>query len=149
MKLYIGSDHGGFEQKRILIERLLAAGHEVHDEGTHSEASTDYPQYALAVGKAVQADAESRGILLCRSGEGMEIAVNKLNGIRAALVWRPDLAVETRNDNNSNVLVLPSDFVSNYDVEAIVDAFLATPFSNAERHMRRLEMITEIEKGEK
>jgi ribose 5-phosphate isomerase B len=145
MRVIIGTDHGGFTPKEELRDQLKEAGYEVEDVGTFSAESTDYPEYALKVGKAVQADPEARGILLCRSGEGMEIAVNKLKGIRAALVWRPDVAVETRRDNDSNVLVLPSDFVAEHDMLTIAKNFLETPFSGEERHARRIAAITELE----
>lgn len=148
MRVIIGTDHGGFTQKEQLREQLKAAGYEVEDMGTFSAESTDYPEYAVKVGKAVQADLEnSRGILLCRSGEGMEIAANKLKGIRAALVWRPDVAAETRHDNDSNILVLPSDFVAESDMFTIAKTFLDTPFSGEERHARRISAISELESG--
>jgi ribose 5-phosphate isomerase B len=146
MRVIIGTDHGGFQPKEQLKGMLSAAGYEVEDVGTFSSDSTDYPEYALKVGRAVQQDPEARGVLLCRSGEGMEIAVNKLKGIRAALVWRPDIAIETRHDNDSNVIVLPSDFVAEHDMEIIVRNFLDTPFSGEERHSRRIAQIAELEK---
>lgn len=149
MRVFIASDHGGFREKAEIAEALRSAGHEVTDLGPHTEdPGDDYPAFAVAVGRAVQADPESRGILLCRSGEGMEIAVNKIAGVRGALVWRPDIAAETRRDNDANVIVLPGDFVAVHDMHAIVNAFLNTSFSTEERHHRRVEQITAIEKGE-
>ncbi|HSI20490.1 MAG TPA: RpiB/LacA/LacB family sugar-phosphate isomerase, partial [Verrucomicrobiae bacterium] len=121
------------------------AGYEVEDMGTHSAESTDYAEYAVKVGRAVQQDPNARGILLCRSGEGMEIAANKLKGIRAALVWRPDIAAETRRDNDSNILVLPADFVAEHDMLAIARSFLDTDFSGEERHQRRIDQIKALE----
>ena len=145
MHIYIGSDHGGFTQKQHLLELLNQLGHETTDCGTYSPESTDYPDFALAVGNAVKNHPEGRGILLCRSGEGMEMAANKIPKIRAALVWDPKVAVETRHDNDANVLVIPSDFVSEETAEEIVRQFLATPFSNEERHVRRLVKLHNIE----
>lgn len=146
MRVIIGTDHGGFNQKEQLKGQLQADGYEVEDVGTFSADATDYPEYALKVGRAVQADPEARGILLCRSGEGMEIVANKLKGIRAALVWRPDIAAETRHDNDSNILVLPSDFVAPHDMWNITKSFLDTDFSHEERHARRIAEISELEK---
>ncbi len=145
MHIYIGSDHGGYEYKEQLLGWLHEHGYPTTDCGTYSTESTDYPDFALAVGKAIQDHPRSKGILLCRSGEGMEIAVNKLRGIRAALVWRIDVAKETRHDNDANVLVLPGDFLSPEEVTAITEAFLTTEFSGIERHARRIEKITAIE----
>lgn len=145
MHVFIASDHGGFHQKAFLADSLREAGHEVEDLGTHSTESVDYPEYAIAVGRAVQQNPEARGILLCRSGEGMEIVANKLKGIRASLVWRPDIAAETRHDNDANVLVLPGDFVAESDMVAISKTFLDTEFSGEERHARRVSQITDLE----
>ena len=149
MNVYIASDHGGFVQKQLLVTALSTAGFSVKDLGPHVELRTDdYPDYAIAVAKAVQEDKDSRGILLCRSGEGMEMVANKVAGIRAALVWRPDIAAETRRDNDANVLVMSSDFVADHDALEIAQTFLTTEFSNEERHQRRLDKIAAIERGE-
>lgn len=145
MHIYIGSDHGGFDQKEVLKEFLTQKEFEVTDCGTYSSESTDYPDFAVAVGTAVSNEHGSAGILLCRSGEGMEIAANKVPKIRASLVWNAQVAAETRSDNDANVLVLPSDFVSVDETKEIVDVFLSTPFSGEERHIRRLEKLHNIE----
>jgi ribose 5-phosphate isomerase B len=145
VQVYIGSDHGGFQQKERLIPVLQAHGYAVTDSGTHSAESTDYPEFALVVGRQVLANPGSLGILLCRSGEGMQMAANKIPGIRAALVWTEPVARETRNDNDANVLVLPSDFVTQEEEERIVLTFLSTPFSQEERHARRIEELNYIE----
>src|ERR1044072_8189565 len=113
MHVFIASDHGGVAQKEILVKELTTAGYEITDCGSYDrEAKDDYPDFALAVGRAVAGQPENRGILLCRSGEGMEMAANKMPKIRAALVWKTEVAAETRRDNDANVLVLPSDFIS-------------------------------------
>jgi len=146
MRVYLGSDHGGFQEKRQLIERLEGRGIETVDKGAFDAEPSDYPDYAIAVGRAVQEDPDSRGILLCRSGEGMAMAANKLPGIRAAVAWSPKVAIETRSDNDANVLVIPSDYVPAELSQKIADAFLATPFSGEERHVRRLAKIAQIER---
>ena len=143
--VYIGSDHGGFAQKELIIASLRSEGYSLTDCGTYSPESTDYPDFALAVGTAVQGGKDRLGVLLCRSGEGMEMAANKVKMIRAALVWKVEVAVETRHDNDANVLVLPSDFVSNETALAITRAFLSTPFSGEERHIHRIEKLHAIE----
>src|SRR4051812_34530994 len=112
MHVFFGSDHGGFAQKTQLLHVLAAQGISYTDCGTYSSESTDYPDFAIAVCTAVMNTHDSKGVLLCRSGEGMEMAANKVKGIRAALVWKEAVAKETRNDNDANVLVLPSDFVT-------------------------------------
>lgn len=146
MRVIIGTDHGGYNQKEQLKGQLQEAGYSVEDMGTFSgNTPDDYPEFAVKVAEAVQADPEARGVLLCRSGEGMEIAANKFKGIRASLVWRPDIAAETRHDNDANIIVLPSDFVAEHDMVTIVKTFLDTPFSHEERHARRIAQITDIE----
>lgn len=146
MRIYIGSDHGGFNQKNLIMDKLIILGHDVVDCGSYTQDATDYPDFALAVGNAVRAEEGTLGVLLCRSGEGMEIAANKIPGIRAALVWRTDIAKETRQDNDANIIVIPSDFTSDTDAVEYVTTFIATPFSGAERHIRRIEKLKAIER---
>lgn len=156
MHIYIGSDHGGSRQKALLAERLKDAGYEVTDCGSYSSESTDYPDFAVAVAKAVTGDTENpkgiyqpagdkRGILLCRSGEGMDMAANKFPGVRAALVWDVKVAEETRRDNDANIIVLPSDFLADDTAVQFAKIFMETPFSQAERHVRRLQKLHAIE----
>lgn len=145
MQVYLGSDHGGFEQKNALLKTLKAEGFVVTDCGSYSSASTDYPDFALAVGREVSKDSTARGILLCRSGEGMEIAANKIPKVRAALVWNKQIVKETRTDNDANILVLPSDYISTEEAIEMSQLFLTTPFSGEERHIRRLEKLHNIE----
>ena len=144
-QVFIGSDHGGFSQKELIRSYLLTEGYKVTDCGTYTRESTDYPDFALAVCKAVVSHSSSFGILLCRSGEGMEMAANKVHKIRAALVWTAQVAAETRHDNDANVLVLPSDFITDAQATEIARAFLATEFSHEERHQRRIDKITTLE----
>lgn len=146
MHIFIGSDHGGFEQKNLLIQKLEENGLLVSDCGTYSPESTDYPDFAVAVGRAILTHPRARGILLCRSGEGMVMAANKLPGIRAALAWRKEVAEETRRDNDANILVLPSDYISDDEAIAVVHSFVTTAFSGEERHVRRLEKLQSIER---
>ena len=112
MTIYIASDHAGFVKKHQLSERL-AKQYEVVDLGPETlNPNDDYPEFSERVGNAVMQDPGSFGIILCKSGEGAAMAANKINGVRAALVWEPHLAVETRSDNDSNVLALPSEELS-------------------------------------
>ena len=143
--IYIGSDHGGYLKKSSLMAMLEGRGYTVSDCGTYSSESTDYPDFALAVGKAIESHPNAKGVLLCRSGEGMEMAINKMPKLRGALVWKKEVAVETRRDNDANVLVLPSDFVSDVEAEEITLAFMTTAFSREERHVRRLAKLHNIE----
>ena len=145
MHIYIGSDHGGFEHKQHLVSLLEQEHFTITDCGTYSSESTDYPDFALAVGKSVSEHPKAKGILLCRSGEGMEMAANKVPKIRAALVWNTAVAAETRRDNDANILVIPSDFVSQLEITEIVRVFLSTNFSGEDRHVRRLEKLHNIE----
>jgi ribose 5-phosphate isomerase B len=146
MRVYIASDHGGFPHKTPLSAALQESGYEVVDLGAHElDPNDDYPYYAELVGKAVQQEPNARGILLCRSGEGMQMAVNKMDGIRAALVWNAEVARETRQDNDANVIVLPADFMEQPDLVVATKAFLETSFSGEERHVRRLEQVARIE----
>lgn len=147
MRIYLGADHGGFELKQKVFAHLSKAGYEVEDEGGATlDPQDDYPQFAFKVATKVlgDEDPDARGILLCRSGQGMCIAANRIRGIRAAVVWNQELAQETRSDNNSNVLCLPGDFVDQDLALDIIDRWLQTPFSGDERHVRRLREIEEL-----
>lgn len=145
MNVYIASDHAGFIKKNELRE-LLSKRYEIVDLGPDElNPEDDYPVYAERVGEAVVSEPGSFGILVCRSGEGMEIAANKIDGIRAALVWNKHIAFETRQDNDSNVLTLPSGELSLSEMHEIATTFLSTSFSGKKRHKRRIEEIKEIE----
>ncbi len=144
-RVYIAADHGGFEAKRHLAERL-ADDFQVEDLGPETlNPADDFTPYAEKVARVVAAEPDSMGILLCRSGEGMVMAANKVDGIRAALAWNKEVARETRADNDSNVLSLPADLVDAEEMEAIVRNWLTTPFSGEARHTRRIQEITELE----
>lgn len=137
----IGSDHGGFELKKEVMAHLDARGLEYKDFGTYSDASCDYPVYGKAVAKAVASGECERGIIICGTGIGISIAANKVRGIRAALCGDCFSAEATRQHNDANVLALGARVVGPGLALKIVDTFLDTPFSNGERHIRRIEMI--------
>lgn len=140
----IGSDHGGFELKKEIMAHLDARGLEYKDFGTYSDASCDYPVYGKAVAKAVASGECERGIIICGTGIGISIAANKVHGIRAALCGDCFSAEAARQHNDANVLALGARVIGPGLALKIVDTFLDTPFSNSERHLRRISMI-EIE----
>lgn len=145
MKIAIGADHAGFETKERVKRFLEAHGHEVLDMGTHSAESTDYPGYAFHVAEAVRDGAADRGILVCDSGNGIAIAANKVEGIRAAIAvnrWQGEMA---RRHNDANVLVLASAVTPRAEEDSIVEAWLAAPFDGG-RHARRVGQIGEYER---
>lgn len=146
MKIAFGCDHGGFVLKKEVIEYLEKNGHEVIDFGTNDEKSVDYPMYALAVAECVKEGKADRGILICGTGIGLSISANKVPGIRCAAVSDTFTARATRQHNNSNVLAMGGRTLGPGLAVDIVDIFLNTPFSGDERHQRRIDGITEIEK---
>lgn len=137
----IGSDHGGFELKKKIMAHLDARGLEYKDFGTYSDASCDYPVYGKAVAKAVASGECERGILICGTGIGISITANKVPGIRAALCTDCFMAEATRLHNDANILALGGRVVGDGLALKIVDTFLDTPFSNDERHKRRISLI--------
>lgn len=137
----LGSDHGGFGLKQEIIKHLEERGLEYKDYGTYSEASCDYPEFAKAVAHAV-ADGEcEKGILICGTGIGISITANKVRGIRAALCHDCFSAEATRLHNDANILAMGARVVGPGHALKIVDTFLDTPFSNDERHIRRISQI--------
>lgn len=139
-RIPIASDHAGFEMKEKLADVLRGLGYDVEDLGTHSPASTDYPDYAHPVAEKIEHGEAKRGVLLCGTGNGMAYAANRHHGVRAALAWTPDIARLSREHNDANVLVLPARFLSEEDGEAILKTWLTTPFEGG-RHVRRIEKI--------
>ena len=139
-RIPIGSDHAGFELKAVLADELRALGYEVEDVGTHSTASTDYPDYAHPVAHEVEVGEAARGVLLCGTGLGMSYAANRHHGVRAAVAWTPEIARLAREHNDANVLVLPARFVDAETARAILHAWLDTPFEGG-RHQRRVAKI--------
>lgn len=136
MRIAIGADHAGFNLKDHLHAWLTAAGHEVQDFGTHSEASVDYPDYAALVARAVASGEAESGILVCGTGIGMAIGANRVRGVRAAACIDLYSARLSRQHNDANVLALGSRIVAPPLAEAIVDLFLTTSFEGG-RHTRR------------
>lgn len=139
-RIPIASDHAGFEMKEHLRATLEKMGYEVEDIGTHSAASTDYPDYAHPLAAKVETGEAKRGVLLCGTGLGMSYAANRHHGVRAAVVWSPEIATYARSHNDANVLVLPARFVSEADADAILRNFLETPFEGG-RHQKRVDKI--------
>jgi ribose 5-phosphate isomerase B len=146
MRIALAADHAGFELKQALRDRLRAAGHQINDLGAHSSESTDYPDYAAAVGRQVNEGAAERGILVCSTGVGMSIAANKIPGIRAALGVHPEEVRLTRAHNDANVLALGATFTDAVTAGQLVDIFLATEFEGG-RHSRRLAKIAALERA--
>ncbi len=139
-RIPIASDHAGFEMKEKIKAELTSLGYDVQDLGTHSPASTDYPDYAHPVAAEVENGTVKRGVLLCGTGLGMSYAANRHPHVRAAVAWTPEIAELARKHNDANVLVLPARFVSEEDGIAILKAWLDTPFEGG-RHERRVEKI--------
>lgn len=145
-RVYIGSDHAGFNLKKIIVEYIINNFDlEVIDKGTYSESSCDYPVYAEEVCKEVQKDPHSVGILICGTGIGMSIAANKFENIRAALCYNSTTSKLARLHNDANVLCLGGRIIGPEVAKDIVFTFLTTPFEGG-RHKKRIEKISEIER---
>ena len=148
MRVYLGSDHAGFELKTRLIEWLAAAGHEPVDCGPETYVhGDDYPVYVMRAAHAVIGDPGSLGIVIGGSGTGEQIAANKIPGIRAAVAWTDETAQLARQHNDANVLSLGARMYSLEDAIGFTKIFLSTSFSGEPRHARRLAMITDYEKS--
>jgi len=148
MKIAVGTDHGGFPVKDLVVEAVRAAGHEVLDLGAFDAQPVDYPDYALAVGRAVQRGEAERGIVLCGSGVGVCVAANKLRGIRAGVCHDVYSAHQAVEHDDLNVLCLGPRVVGPSLMVELITTFLAARFSGEERHARRLAKIAAIESGE-
>ena len=147
MRVIIGADHRGFALKEDLKMFLEAGSYNVEDIGAESFVSTDdYPDYAQVVGAKVASEKGSRGIVVCGSGEGVCVVANKVPGVRAAAVYSTDLAQSAREHLDANVMTLSADATDQDTARAIALVFLTTDFSKEERHIRRIEKITNIEK---
>lgn len=144
MKIAVGADHAGYALKERLLTKLKQDGHQVVDVGTHSSESTDYPDFAASVGRAVTAGEAEKGLLVCASGVGMSIAANKIHGVRAALGTNVDEVSFTRRHNDANVLTLGAKYTDGALAEKLLDTFLATEFEGG-RHSRRVEKIRKLE----
>jgi ribose 5-phosphate isomerase B len=147
VRVYLGADHAGFELKNQLAEHLTAAGHEVIDVGPEAyDPDDDYPPFCVETARRVVADPGSLGVVIGGSGNGEQISANKVTGCRAALAWSIQTAQLARRHNDAQVAGLGARMHSTEEATAIVDAFLATPFSGDERHARRIAMLTEYER---
>jgi len=137
--IYVASDHGGLELKKELILFLQQNHSLIRDMGpTAFVKDDDYPDYVKPLCERVQQEPDSRGILICKNGVGVSVYANKFKGIRAALSWTPEHAKSARNDDDTNVLALPAEYVSRQVAFDIVKVWLTTPFSKEERFIRRL-----------
>jgi ribose 5-phosphate isomerase B len=146
MRVHIGGDHAAHELQRDLVTWLAGQGHDVVDHGPVGyDELDDYPVFVLRAAQAVVAEPDSLGIVLGGSGNGEQIAANKVAGVRAALAYDPELARLAREHNDANVVSLGARMHSLQEAHAIVEAFLSTSFSGAERHQRRIDMITAYE----
>lgn len=147
--VYLGADHAGFSTKENIKHHLEKHGIEVEDLGAHAlDPNDDYPQYAAAVAKAVRSNPRSLGILSCGNAEGIAIAANKFDGIRAGVGYSVEAARTMRNDDNANIMAVPGRLATVDHPLEIVTAFLETSFSEAERHLRRLNEVEDIEEEE-
>lgn len=149
MKIYLGSDHNGFHMKEKIFAYLAKHGYDVEDVGdTVLDPQDDFPEFAQAAALKVLGEEteDARAILLCGGGQGMAMAANRFRGIRASVVWDAFEAKMTRNDNDSNVLCLPSRILENDEAEwrGIIETWLATPFAAAPRFKRRNDQLDDL-----
>ena len=136
----LASDHAGYPLKEYVKTYLDSRGIDWKDYGTFSEESCDYPDFGHALAKGIEAGECEQGIAVCGSGEGISITLNKHQGIRAALCWKPEIAHLARQHNDANVLVMPGRFITNEEADAIMDEYLSTSFEGG-RHARRVAKI--------
>lgn len=136
----LASDHAGFALKQYVKQYLASKGYEYEDFGCFSEESCDYPDFAHKLGDAIDRGEEEVGIAICGTGEGMAMALNKHQKVRAALCWMPEIAHMTRQHNNANVLVMPGRYISEEAAREVMDEFFSTAFEGG-RHERRIEKI--------
>ena len=144
MRIAIGSDHGGFEQKQEIIKHLKEKGYEVVDVGTYSLDSCHYPIFGAEVGKKVASKECDYGIVICTSGEGIMMAANKIKGIRCGLGYNDEVSKLMRQHNNANVISFGAKFMETKDVIRRVDIFLSTEFEGG-RHADRVKIISNLE----
>ncbi len=145
MRIALGADHAGFELKQNLLAFVRGLGHEVLDLGTNSTAPVDYPDYAEAVGRAIQHRQADLGVLVCGSGVGASVAANKLPGIRAAVCHDTYSAHQGVEHDDMNVIVFGSRVIASELARDLVKAYLGATFSGEERHVRRLAKIRKLE----
>ncbi|HBH71651.1 MAG: Ribose-5-phosphate isomerase B [Parcubacteria group bacterium GW2011_GWC1_42_11] len=144
MKIFIGTDHAGFELKETLVSFLRELGHDVEDLGAHTfEALDDYPDFIRPVAEAVARDTEARGIILGGSGQGEAMCANRVKGVRAAVYYggAVDIVVLSREHNNANILSLGARFIEEDEAKEVVRVWLDTPFGGEEKHARRIAKL--------
>jgi len=146
MRVHLGADHAGYELKNHLVTWLTEHGHEPVDHGAHTyDADDDYPPFCVDAAQAVLDDKGSLGIVIGGSGNGEQIAANKVPGIRCALTWSVETAQLARQHNNAQVMGIGARMHSLEEAEQIVEAFLTTPWSEADRHQRRIDLLATYE----
>ena len=146
MRVYLGSDHAGYELKNALADWLKSEGHEPVDCGPHLyDAEDDYPPFCLRAAERTAADAEALGVVVGGSGNGEQIAANKVKGVRCALAWSAETASLAREHNDANMLGIGARMHTTEEAVDFVRTFLATPFSDGERHLRRIGMLSAYE----
>jgi len=145
--IYIGSDDIGFYDKKRLLHYLKQRGYKVSDLGPDNDKKVDFPKFAEKVCRKVASDPYNRGVLLSGTGIGMSMVANKFKGIYAALVYNEVLAEKARRENNSNVLCLPTEYISSDSANSIVSIWLSTSFSGTDDSTRHIKLIKEIEKN--
>ena len=147
MRVYLGSDHAGYELKVHLANHLGKQGYEVMDVGPHAfDPNDDYPAFCLHTGLRVVADAGSLGVVIGGSGNGEQIAANKVAGVRAALIWNGETARLSREHNQANIAAIGARQHTLDEATSLVETFLATPFSGVDRHARRIAEIAVYER---
>jgi ribose 5-phosphate isomerase B len=148
MKIYLGSDHGGYQLKEQVKQWLDEWDYDFEDFGPLDlDPEDDYPDYAIPLAEKVAGEPDAIGILLCRSGGGMIIAANKVPGIRAVAVETDRAAVHAKEHNNANIISLSADWLDAQAAKSVLKTFLETPFTNAQRHQRRLAKISQYERA--
>lgn len=140
MKIAIGGDHAGYDLKKVVIQKLESEGHEVKDFGPYSADSCDYPDYVHPLAQSIVKGEFERGIVICGSGNGVNMVANKYAQIRSGLCWEPELAEMTRLHNDANVLAVPARYIPEEKALAIVDIFIKTEFEGG-RHQNRVNKI--------
>ena len=141
MKIAIGCDHAGVEVKSAIIELLEGKGHSMIDKGPFSTESVDYPDYGHQVAEAVESKEADLGVVICGSGNGINMTVNKHQGIRGALCWLPEIASLARQHNDANIIAIPARFLSQEEINTIINAFFKAEFEGG-RHGRRVNKIS-------
>jgi ribose 5-phosphate isomerase B len=147
MRVYLGADHAGYELKQQVIEHLSETGHEPVDCGAYQyDADDDYPVFCIATASRTVADSGSLGIVIGGSGNGEQIAANKVPGVRCALAWNPETASLAREHNNAQLIGIGGRMHTVPEAMAIVDAFISTAWSQASRHQRRIDILDAYER---